>query len=142
MSLGPARSAPPGPTSALRSASPARPPTSDSVPALVGSPVSASTLRLALTPVSVALRLMLRALRPVSGTLTDPLRVVSQAPAMHDTTTSSNRCRRRTPVVPIRVTVPRDPPRLTAGAAAVLLEMVRATRQQREDQAENAPDAA
>jgi len=78
----------------------------------------------------------------ISGTLTDPLRVVLHPPTMHDTTTKSNRCRRRAPVIPLRVVVPVEPPRLTAGAAAVLLEMVHAARQQSQDQSENAPYAA
>ncbi len=60
---------------------------------------------------------------------------------MHDTTTKTNRCRRHVPTVPLRVAVPTEPPRLTAGAAGVLLEMLRAARPASQDQ-EAPPDAA
>ncbi len=98
--------------------------------------------RVSASVLSGTLRLVLSVPGPVSGALTDPLRAVLHAPAMHETRTSSIRCRHRASVVPIRVTVPIERPRLTTGAAAVLLEMVRAARQPSEDQAENAPDAA
>jgi hypothetical protein len=65
-------------------------------------------------------------------------------PAMHDTTTTkttSNRCRRRVSTTPLRVTTPTDPPRLSTGAAGVLLAMVRAARPASQDQ-EAPPDAA
>jgi hypothetical protein len=98
------------------------------VPAPAGSAasaVSASALRLALSPVSVTLSLMLRlALHDL---------------AMHDTTTKTNR--RHVPTVPLRVAVPTEPPRLTASAAGVLLEMLREARPANQDQ-EAPPDAA
>jgi hypothetical protein len=112
------------------SASPDRPRTSGSVPALAGSPVSAGALR----PVSAALRL---ALRPVSVTLRLMLRVLAHDPAMHDTkTTTSNRCRRHVPTTPLRVVVPLERPQLTTGAAGVLLEMLREARPASQDQEE------
>jgi len=69
------------------------------------------------------------------------LRLALHDPAMHDTTTKTNRCRRHVPTVPLRVAVPTEAPRLTAGAAGVLLDMLRASRSASQDQ-EVGPDAA
>jgi hypothetical protein len=56
---------------------------------------------------------------------------------MHDTTTTTSRCRRRVPATtPLRVVTPTEPPQLTAPAAGVLLEMLRSARPASEDQGE------
>jgi hypothetical protein len=91
-----------------------------------------------LRPISATLRLVWR---PVTGTLRLALRVALQDPAMHDTTTKTNRCRRHVPTAPLRVALPTDPPRLTVGAAGVLLEMLQAARPASQDR-EAPPDAA
>jgi hypothetical protein len=61
---------------------------------------------------------------------------------MHDTsTTNRNRCWRHVPTTPLRVVTPAEPPRLTADAAGVLLEMLRSVPPASHDQ-EVGPDAA
>jgi hypothetical protein len=67
---------------------------------------------------------------------------VSHDAQMHDTsTTTRNRCRRHVPTTPLQVVTPADPSRLTAGAAGVLLEMLRSAQPASQDQ-EVGPDAA
>lgn len=60
---------------------------------------------------------------------------MSHDPAMHDTTTTTIRCRRHVPT-PLRVVTPVEPPRLTTGAAGVLLEMLRSAQPASQDQEE------
>jgi hypothetical protein len=56
---------------------------------------------------------------------------------MHDTTTTSNRCRRHVPAAtPLRLLTPAEPPKLTNGAAGVLLEILRTTQRASQDQEE------
>ncbi len=71
------------------------------------------------------------------------LRPSAHNPAMHDATTKTETSGNggNVPTVPLQVAVPTEAPRLTASAAGVLLDILRAARSASQDQ-EAPPDAA